>query len=149
MLLALLPSHCAWSFGWIDNMSQGDWMGEEDSGGFCVSCLLTWLSLISRNSISLLYFHCLWLYLPFSWRGRKGAQFQRRNDIREKAGSWTPTHPTADAVLLQQEARTQVCCRAPLATLSSCCQLSTVLVFFSNVSTLKITNLSTAELWIK
>lgn len=63
------------------------------------------------------------LYLPFSWRGKEGAQFQRRNGVAEKGGSWTPTYPAADAVLLQQEARTQVCCNDPLASLSSCCQL--------------------------
>lgn len=85
------------------------------------------------------------LYLPCSWRGRKGAWFQRRNGVTEKAGSWTPTHPTADAVLLQQEARTQVCCKAPLASLPLCSQLS-IMVY---VSTWKITSPFTAELWMK
>lgn len=95
---------------------------------------------------SLLSYCCLCLYLPCSWRGRKGAWFQRRNGVTEKAGRWTPTHPRADAVLLQQEARTQVCCKAPLASLPLCTHLG-IMVFY--VSTWKITSPFTAELWMK
>lgn len=64
------------------------------------------------------------LYLPFSWIARKKAQFQRRNCATQKARSRAPKHPTANAVLLQQEARTQVGCKASTASLSSCCQLN-------------------------
>lgn len=70
--------------------------------------------------------------------GRKeGAQYQRRN-IPEKAGSRAPTHSTANAVLLQQEARTQVCYKVPIASLSSYCPHNIALcvnsLYFENCS---------------
>lgn len=87
---------------------------EEDSRVLCfLSINLTFPDKKKQNKCT--SFACA-LYVPFSWIGRKNAQFQRRNRGTEEARSRAPKHPTANAVLLQQEARTQVGCKAPTAT---------------------------------
>lgn len=136
MLSGHLLSHYTSSIAWTGRYHM---VTEWEKKLKRVPCFLpTNLTFPDKKKQSKFTFLACAFHLLFSWMGRKeGAQYQRRN-IPETAGSRAPTHSTANAVLLQQEARTQVCYKVPIASLSSCCPHNIALcvnsLYFENCS---------------
>lgn len=148
MLSGLLPSHCTWSFGQIGTCHSVTKHVERTPGGFHVSCLLTWLSLIRRNGGSLLYFHCLCLLSSIQLKGKKGSTVPGKKWCYR--GSWKLNSDTSNSRCSTTSAgsKNSSMLQSPFIYPALLHAVSLIL-HFMYMSAFKITGLFTAELWMK